>query len=115
MKKLFILLLIVVGVFAASLFAQVELTFVGGMNLGSVTFNENEVDNYYDISMKPGLILGVETIGGPFIIGGVFIQRGVIIELSEDFGEFKIELNNIDLGTQSDTNVSICSLRTLNV
>lgn len=76
MKKLLVTLLFVTVVVATSLFAQIELTLVGGLNLGTVKYNDNTVDNDYDISTNPGLILGVETIGGPLIIGGVYIQRG---------------------------------------
>ncbi len=83
MKKLFFLLLLIAGVFAASLFAQVELTIVGGLNLSTVKYNDNTVDNYVDISMKSGMILGVEAVSGPLIIGGSFIQRGANFKASQ--------------------------------
>ena len=80
MKKLLLILLFISTVLAINLLAQMELTIVGGANLATVKYNDNTVDNDYDILMKPGLIFGVETVGGPFIIGGAYTQRGVIIK-----------------------------------
>lgn len=94
MKILFLILLFSFVVLSTSLLAQIELTLVGGLNLSSVKCNDNTVDNYVDFSVKSGLLIGVETIGGPFIIGGVYIQRGV-----------KSKYNDIYYGeiTQTDT------------
>jgi len=87
MKKQLLILLFITTVLAANLSAQMELTLVGGANLATVKYNDNTVDNYVDISMKSGLIIGLETVGGPFIIGGSFTQRGAI---------FKIDSSNFE-------------------
>ena len=86
MKKLFITTLFVTLALAANLFAQTDVTLVGGLNLSTVKYNDNTVDDNVDISMKSGLILGAEIIGGPFIIGGEFIQRGTIMKGYDEYG-----------------------------
>ena len=86
MKKLLVTLLFVTVILATTLFAQSEVNLVGGLNLSTVKYNDNTVDDYADISMKSGFILGIETISGAFVIGGSFIQRGANIKIgSEDF------------------------------
>ena len=86
MKKLFIISLFIFLVLAANLFAQIDLTLVGGLNLSTVKFNDNNADNDIDLPMKSGFILGIETKGGPFIIGGSFIQRGMIMKGDDEYG-----------------------------
>ena len=80
MKKLFIITLFITVVLAVNLSAQVDLTFVGGLNLSSVKYNDSNADNSVDILMRSGFILGAETVGGPFIVGAAFIQRGANIK-----------------------------------
>jgi len=80
MKNLFIITIFVVVVFAVNLSAQTDVTLVGGLNLSTVKYNDNNADNYVDISMRSGFILGVETVGGPFIVGAAFIQRGANVK-----------------------------------
>ncbi len=80
MKKLFIITLFVTLALAINLSAQIDLTLVGGLNLSTVKYNDNNADNYVDISMRTGFILGVETVGGPFVIGGEFVQRGANVK-----------------------------------
>ena len=80
MKKLFIITLFVTLALAINLSAQIDLTLVGGLNLSTVKYNDNNADNYVDISMRSGFILGVETVGGPFVIGGEFVQRGANVK-----------------------------------
>ena len=88
MKKYLFILLFITTVQTANLLAQMELTIVGGVNLATVKYNDNAVDNNIDISTKSGFILGIETVGGPFIIGGNFIQRGTNYTVNdEDYGE----------------------------
>ena len=84
MKKHFLILLFITVVLTTNLVAQIELTIVGGANLATVKYNDNTVDNEVDISMKTGLILGVETVGGPFIVGGSFTQRGATFKFEID-------------------------------
>jgi len=76
MKKQLLILLFITVVLTTNLLAQIELTIVGGVNLATIKYNDNSVDNNVDISMKSGLIIGLETVGGPFIVGGAFTQRG---------------------------------------
>ena len=76
MKKLLLTSIFVTGILATSLFAQRGFTLVGGLNLGSIKYNNDNVDNDVDISTKTGLILGVESTGGPLNMGVAYIQRG---------------------------------------
>jgi len=89
MKKYLLIILLISLILTINLLAQVELTIVGGVNLASVKYNDNTIDNYYDILLKPGLIAGVEAIGGPFIIGGSFIQRGAETKSMNDEDDFE--------------------------
>lgn len=76
MKKLLITLLFVSGILTTGLLAQTETTIIGGLNFGSVKFNNNNYNDEIDISMKSGFTFGVESLEKVFIIGGAFDQRG---------------------------------------
>ena len=62
------------------LFAQGGITIVGGLNMGSVEYNDSDLADAVDISMKPGLSMSAETMVGPLKVGGGFVQRGANIE-----------------------------------
>jgi len=85
MKKHLLILLFSFVVLSTSLLAQIELTIVGGINISKVKYNDNAVDNDVVISNKPGFIIGIETIAGPFNIGGNYIQRGVNYEFTDEY------------------------------
>ena len=63
MKKVFIITLFIAVVFAVNLFAQTDVTLVGGLNFSTVKYNDNTVDDNVDISTKSGFVLGIEAIG----------------------------------------------------
>ena len=71
MKKSLTILLLVTG-----LFAQGGITIVGGLNMGSIKYNDSDLADLIDISMKMGLSVGAETMAGPLKVGGAFVQRG---------------------------------------
>ena len=75
MKKSLTTLLLVTG-----LFAQGGITIVGGLNMGSLEYNDSDLADAVDISMKPGLSMSAETMVGPLKVGGGFVQRGANIE-----------------------------------
>jgi hypothetical protein len=75
MNKSLTILLIV-----TSLFAQGGFTIVGGLNMGSAEYNDSDLADAIDISMKPGLSMSAETMVGPLKVGGGFVQRGANIE-----------------------------------
>ena len=79
MKKSLTILLLVTG-----LFAQGGLTIVGGLNMGSIKYNDSDVADEVDVSMKTGFSFGVEKMVGSLIVGGGFVQRGANVEI--DFG-----------------------------
>jgi len=75
MKMLFMILLFITLIITP-VFAKIELCTVSGLNFGSIKFNDNDVNDQYNNSMKPGLKLGVEFTGSPFNFGVAFVQRG---------------------------------------
>jgi len=87
MKKSLTILLLVTG-----LFAQGGITIVGGLNMGSIKYNDSDLADLIDISMKMGLSVGAETMAGPLKVGGAFVQRGTNSSI-EILGE-KIEGSN---------------------
>ena len=60
MKKSLTILLLVTG-----LFAQGGFTIVGGLNMGSIKYNDSDVADEVDVSMKMGFSIGAETMAGP--------------------------------------------------
>ena len=81
MKKLMLVSLLVIGIFSTGLFAQIELKIVGGLNFGSVRYNDKDIADNVDVSTKTGLIIGLETIGRPFNIGVAYVKRGAKYEV----------------------------------
>jgi opacity protein-like surface antigen len=77
MQKPILTLFLITG-----LFAQGGFTIVGGLNLGSVQYNDSDVADLFDISMKVGLNIGAETAVGPLKVGGALVQRGAKMEMS---------------------------------
>ena len=63
------------------LFAQGGLTIVGGLNMGRIKYNDSDVADEVDVSMKMGFSIGAETMAGPLKIGGGFVQRGANVEV----------------------------------
>jgi len=63
------------------LFAQGGLTIVGGLNMGSIKYNDSDMADEFDVSMKMGFSIGAETMAGPLKVGGGFVQRGANVEV----------------------------------
>ena len=76
MRKSLITSLLVTG-----LFAQGGFTIVGGLNMGSIKYNDSDIADEVDISMKMGFSVGAETMAGPLKVGGAFVQRGANVEV----------------------------------
>jgi len=76
MKKSLTILLLITG-----LFAQGGFTIVGGLNMGSIKYNDSDVADEVDVSMKMGFSIGAETMAGPLKVGGGFVQRGANVEV----------------------------------
>ena len=87
MKKSLTILLLVTG-----LFAQSGITIVGGLNMGSIKYNNSDLADLIDISMKMGLSVGAETMAGPLKVGGAFVQRGT--KSSMEIQGVKVEGSN---------------------
>jgi hypothetical protein len=76
MKRWIIPLLLV-----TSIAAQTNYTLVGGINIATIEYNDDEVGDLVDISSKYGFILGVETMTGPVLLGIAAVQRGAQAEM----------------------------------
>ena len=75
MKKSLTILLLVTG-----LFAQGGFTIVSGLNMGSIKYNDSDVADEVDVSMRMGFSIGAETMAGPLKVGAGFVQRGANVE-----------------------------------
>ena len=62
------------------LFAYRGFTIVGGLNMGSIKYNDSDVADEVDVSMNMGFSIGAETMAGPLKVGGGFVQRGANVE-----------------------------------
>ena len=87
MKKSLTILLLVTG-----LFAQGGITIVGGLNMGNIKYNDSDVADLIDISIKMGLSVGAENMVGPLKVGGAFVQRGT--KSSIEISGVKVEGSN---------------------
>lgn len=68
------------------LYAQGGFTFVGGINMASVKYNDSDIQDEVDISMKMGINVGIESAGGPLTVGLAYVQRGAEVGL-DIFGQ----------------------------
>jgi hypothetical protein len=70
----------------ASLLAQGDLTWVAGLNLAMISFNDDNFAEEINLAPKLGGHLGTESLIGPLLLGVSFIQRGeqIMSERDED-------------------------------
>ncbi|MDO9577281.1 MAG: outer membrane beta-barrel protein [Candidatus Cloacimonadales bacterium] len=83
MKKTLIVFLLVLGLFASSLLAQNKSMLVGGVNFGSISYNDKDIADMVDVSSKLGFNVGLEAAAGPLKFGVSYIQRGSTVKVSD--------------------------------
>lgn len=76
MKKSLTTILLITG-----LFAQGGFTFVGGLNMATIQYNDSDVGDAIDVSTNMVLNIGAEAMAGPLKVGGAFVQRGAKFEM----------------------------------
>ena len=69
----------------SNIFAQSELTVIGGYNMSKIKYNDDDVTEMVDVDMRSGINIGIEKHTGSLIAGASFVQRGTEVEF-EVFG-----------------------------
>ena len=86
--------LIIISIFIISnIFAQSELSVIGGYNMSNISYNDADVADLVNIFDRGGFNFGVESNTGSLIVGASFVQRGAELEY-EAFGFSGYEVYN---------------------
>ena len=93
MKKICLTIILLSNIFAQT-FAdtaqrrtptqQNKLTLIGGLNLGTIEYNNSQLNDLADIQYRAGANLAVEITQGKMKLGAAFIQRGGDLSLDMD-------------------------------
>ena len=76
MKKTLLFIL-----FIACISAQSGLTFIGGLNMATIKYNDDDIGDQITVSSNMLVNVGVEKMVGAMMVGGAFVQRGAKIEM----------------------------------
>ena len=94
MKRIYIIIILVASMFSqnqtahssSSGFSQNQVTLSGGINWGTIKYNNSDVPDEVDIHYRSGLNIGVETTQGKIKLGVAYIQRGAELIVDVDAG-----------------------------